>query len=334
MTVFRLYGMLGSPYTMKMRAILRYRRIEHLRVPAVGGMPPIADIKPPVIPVVEFPDGSFHVDSTPTIDKLEALESARSVVPEDPALAFVAYLLEDFADEWLTKLMFHYRWAYADDAQSFATQGAYELLGSERGDEVAMFAEMFRQRQMGRMDMVGCGEANRGLLEATFEEIARLYDEHLRTDTYLFGSRPSRADFALYGQFSQMVDDPTPAAWLACNTPVFYRWVLMTADLSGLEGTWTDADAPLSPLALGLLRLCDEVYAPFLSANAAALADGSPRLSVELRGQTYEQPPYKYQAKCLRLLREGYGSLDESVRARVDGLLGSLDALLSLLRST
>ena len=39
----------------------------------------------------------------------------RSVVPSDPALAFIDMLIEDFGDEWVTKMMYHYRWAYDPD---------------------------------------------------------------------------------------------------------------------------------------------------------------------------------------------------------------------------
>jgi hypothetical protein len=49
-------------------------------------------------------------DSTPIIRRLEGSYTDRSVLPDDPALTFIDYLNEDFADEWCTKYMFHYRW--------------------------------------------------------------------------------------------------------------------------------------------------------------------------------------------------------------------------------
>ena len=40
------------------------------------------------------------------------------LLPDDPALSFINYLLEDFGDEWVTKYMFHYRWYFEEDADN------------------------------------------------------------------------------------------------------------------------------------------------------------------------------------------------------------------------
>ena len=125
-TPLRIFGAPGSPYSRKMRALLRYRRI-----PFHWGMRDSKEAAsvPPVpvrlIPVLVFPGegGSpdeAMIDSTFQIRRLEAHASKRSVVPPDPALAFVDALLEDYADEWLTKAMFHYRWAYQADIDKAA----------------------------------------------------------------------------------------------------------------------------------------------------------------------------------------------------------------------
>ena len=71
---------------------------------------------PPVIPVLRFPDGTLMNDSTPLAYALEREHPGqRSVIPDDPGLAYLSDLLEDFGDEWLTKAMFHYRWTYPAD---------------------------------------------------------------------------------------------------------------------------------------------------------------------------------------------------------------------------
>ncbi len=74
---------------------------------------------------VENGERQAVVDSTPIIRKLEATYERRSVIPEDPATAFINDLLEDFADEWLTKAMFHYRWYYADDIEKGGKNTAF-----------------------------------------------------------------------------------------------------------------------------------------------------------------------------------------------------------------
>ena len=95
-----------------MRAILRYRRLPFDWVqitPAIRSK--IQHDGPPVIPILRLPeDQSLHVDSTPPASMLEARHSGRSIIPGDPSKAFLSNLIEDMADEWVTKMMFHYRW--------------------------------------------------------------------------------------------------------------------------------------------------------------------------------------------------------------------------------
>ena len=107
--MYVLHGFDPSPYSVKMRAILRYRRIPFVWK-ATGNPRDVAVAAglSPVIPVLQFPDGRLMNDSTPLAHALEREHPGeRSIVPDDPAQAYLNDLLEDFGDEWVTKMMFH-----------------------------------------------------------------------------------------------------------------------------------------------------------------------------------------------------------------------------------
>jgi glutathione S-transferase len=321
---YTLYGGLGSPYSMKMRAILRYRRLPHdwVQLGTPGAPDVLSQVAVPVIPVLRFPDGRHANDSTPLLLELERRHPGeRSIVPADAAHAFLASLLEDMADEWGTKAMFLYRWLRERDQAQMSEWLAFDRLAGHGRAAIIEHAARFRDRQVGRMAIVGCTPANAPLVEASADRVMALLDAHVTEERYLFGTRPSLADFGWLGQLSQLAVDPTPAEHMRARFPSVLRWLMQLDDASGVEGDWRDPGAALPAAVTGLLAIAAEVYLPYLEANAAAIAAGAGTLRLHAWGMDYEQGVVKYQVRCLQALRAGYAGLGAPARARVDATL-------------
>lgn len=321
--IYRLYGALGSPYSMKMRALLRYRRIPHLWLAKatsdeMAGL--FAQVKAPVIPLLVFPNGSVRNDSTPLALELEKIVTARSVLPPSPAAAFLVMLLEDMADEWGTKIMFHYRWARERDQRQVSRWLLFDRLAGQGETVIETAAEAFRARQVGRMALVGCTPQNAPVIEASAEMILEVLEAMATNEQYLFGSRPSLADFAWYGQLSQLASDPTPADLMRVRAPYLIRWLTQTDDASGAEGEWKATPRP-GPSAMALLKLAADLYLPFLQANSVALSAHQDSFAVQLLGQTYVQAPFRYQGRCLEVLHHAFADLDADARAALRDLM-------------
>ncbi len=319
---YRLHGANPSPYSQKMRAIMRYRRLPFVwdndgsaRDVAVAAQ------LPPVIPVLRFPDGRLMNDSTPLAYELERLHpGARSIIPDDPGLAFLSDLIEDFADEWVTKIMFHYRWFYADD-RKFAQMwiSGDRMIGAAPEKRQAMM-HAFNDRQVGRMAMVGCTEDNRPIIEASYFRLLDILGRHVPQMPFLFGSRPSLADFGLFGQLIILATDPTPETEMRRRAPDVLLWLLRLDDASGVDGAWIAPDA-LPAAVVELLRLAADVYLPFLAANTDAFQHGDTEVAVKLLGQRYTQAPFRYQVKCFDALRKAFAALPADARASVAPVL-------------
>ncbi|XOV88321.1 MAG: glutathione S-transferase family protein [Pseudomonadota bacterium] len=323
---YRLYGGGGSPYSMKMRAIMRYRRLPFdwvLISPAVR-----AGLKhdgPPVIPVLQLPeDGSLHVDSTPLAWLLEERHSERSIIPPDPCDAFLSDLLEDMGDEWCTKMMFHYRWYREVDQIYSSRQIISDNSPGVVGEALEQAAEAIRQRQVSRMALVGCTPGNAPVIEAGYHELLGIFSQFVTRDEFLFGSRPALADFGIFGQLQVLASDHTPMLIMREQAPRVYDWVRRMNDLSGVEGEWrTD----LRPETRALLAYAGRTYLPFMAANLAALQAGSTRVELEIDGQTYSQDVFKYQGKCLDRLRKRLAGIAGPARARLLEILAETGCL-------
>ena len=312
MSRYQLYGGGGSPYSMKMRAILRYRRLPFDWQQITPAMrEEIKHDGPPVIPVLRLPeDGSLHVDSTPLAYLLEARHTERSLTPADPAVAFLSDLIEDMGDEWCTKMMFHYRWYREVDQAYSSRQIISDNTPGARGETLARMADAIRERQVGRMPIVGCTEQNAPVIEESYVELLDILDSFVTRDEYLFGTRPSLGDFGLFGQLKTLSEDHTPMLLMRDRTPSVYDWVRRLDDASGIDGVWHSFEN-LRPAVEAMLKFTAKYYLPFLKANAVAIADGADQVEVVIAGRTYAQAPFKYQAKCYDRLRKLLAERDE-----------------------
>jgi len=250
--------------------------------------------------------------------------AARAVIPPDPVMAFVDALLEDYGDEWLTKAMFHYRWAFAPDAaRAAAILPRWSRTNHPEGQAVAL-GRLFSDRQIGRLGVVGSNETTAPVIEASYRRLLRLLDAHLIASRFVMGGRPGASDFGLFGQLTQLAAfDPTPAAIALEIAPRVVAWVDVVEDLSGLEPSdadWTSRESVPDTLR-ALLAEVGRVYVPFLIANAEALQRGAARVECTVDGRPWAQQPFPYQGKCLRWLREGYAALAPDDRRAVDALL-------------
>ncbi len=325
-----LKGAPGSPYTRKMLALLRYRRIPYRLLNGVAadqaGMP-----KPAIelLPTFYLPDASGALqavtDSTPLIRRFEREIAARPVQPLDPVLRFIDSLLEDYADEWLTKAMFHYRWSFAADIDKAGSVIPLQYLGICVSDAVQQsMQQQFSQRQIKRLPMVGSNAATGPTIEAAYARLLELLDAHFQHQPFLLGARPGASDFALYGQLSQLaLFDPSSMAVTLRHSPRTFAWVGLMEDLSGLEPAdkdWVPV-AALPETLIALLRELGRGYVPMMLANARALLAGAPEFQTVIDGGPWTQGTVNYQGKCLRWLREEFAALSAPEQTAADDIL-------------
>jgi len=327
-----LIGATPSPYTRKMIALMRYRRIPYAIIwgdpAAVLSEMGVAKPKVGLLPTFVLPDdaGQLHAvcDSTPIIRRLEAEYKGRSVIPADPVMAFIDYLLEDFADEWVTKYMFHYRWHPQPDIENAGTLLPLFQKVNLSQEQLAQFKRYVTDRQVGRLHVVGSNEVTAPVIDASYKRLLSAMEAHLTEQPFLLGQRPGVCDFALYGQLTQLVGfDPTSRAIAHEISPRTVAYTGLMEDQTGLEPEatdWISVDNVPETLK-GILKEVGRVYVPALLANAKALQAGEKEWQAEIDGSRWTQQTFNYQGKCLQWINAEYQALDQSDQIRVDTLL-------------
>ena len=310
--LYRIFGSEMSPYSVKVRSYARYKGIPHEWIPRTTASEEAYRkyARLPIVPTVATPQDEGLQDSTPIMETLDARFPEPSIHPADPALAFLSALIEEFGDEWGNKLMFHHRWfAQVDQLASAQTLAR---LAQPQGDEaeVAQWAAMILQRMSTRGHFVGSSPANAPLITGYYFELLDLLEAHLRTRKYLFGGRPAFADFGLGGQMYECSVDPTCGAGMRARGPAVLDWChrMMEPREDGPFETWESLAPTLKPL----LAYIGRYFLPWTAANARALEAGEAEFTVDLPGGAYTQPPQKYHARSLGVLRARYAGVADN----------------------
>jgi len=303
---YRIIGAEESPYSVKVRAYLRYKQLPHQWLTRADA-PELYQqhAKLPLIPLVVTPDGQGLQDSTPIIEHIEQSHPEPSIHPADPIAAIVSALLEEFGDEWGNKWMFHYRWAR--EADQLACSRRLAEIMSPGGDEAALnqAAATIRERMINRVWFVGSSPQTAQQIEDSFKDTLALLERHLEPRPYLFGNRPAFADFGLWGQLYNAHRDPTPRRIIEHQAPNTRAWIqrMLEPENLGEFEPWEALSGTLRPL------LVDQVaglFLPWSTANARAIAEQAEDFTVNLRSGSWTQKPQKYHARSLEALRARY----------------------------
>lgn len=329
---YKLIGADLSPYSIKVRSYLRFKGIDHQW--KVGGPSKKGDFgkygKLPIVPLLITPEGEGWQDSTPIMDKLEDKYPEPAALPNNPALNFLSQLLEEYADEWGNKHMFHYRWKSEEDQNSASLRLAetrmplwLRYIPIANSVIQARIATMVKERMSGRAWVIGSNENTEGRIEDSFENLLGLLQEHLATRDYVFGSQPSYADFSLWGQIYNAWTDPTGRRIIEKHFPGVKPWIIRMENPghNGEFETWAQLQATLQPI---LEQEVAGTFLPWTDAITKAMNAGAEEVSVELRGEAFTHSiggPQKYHVKSLAVLKQKYAAV--AADAELDSILTS-----------
>ncbi len=309
---YRIIGAEESPYSVKVRAYLHYKKLPYQWL-SRRDAPDLyhAHAKLPLIPLVITPDETGLQDSTPIINTIEASQPEPSILPDDPVCRFISTLLEEFADEWGNKWMFHYRWAREPD-QLACSRRLAELMAPDQSEaSLSAAAATIRERMVDRVWFVGSSPQTAQQIEDSFKDTLALLEPHFARFPYLFGGRPALADFGLWGQLYNAHRDPTPRRIMEHQAPQTSAWLtrMGNPEAVGEFVSFSELSPTLRPL------LVDQVaglFLPWSDANAQAIDADAASFRVSLRSGEWHQKPQKYHARSLQALREAYQQLSDN----------------------
>jgi glutathione S-transferase len=318
---YRLFGAETSAYSTKMRSFLNYKGVAFDWTPRTqeseDELKRVARF--PTLPVLVTSSGFAVHDTTPMMEALEADSPEPSATPADPALAFLACVLEEYADAWLAKTVFHYRWTRKKDQRLAAARTIEDYYTVSAPPDRKAAEDRALEAMTGQLKTMQLDGELGDALEKSFKRFVKLLDEHLRKHLFLFGERPSMADFAIAGQLIQMMKDPTPAKIIEKDGAFVAKWCefMSAPTASGPFAALDDLKETLAPLFHDDLAL---FFLPWAAENLESSLAGAETFTVTLGKDAVAMAPLRSAARSFRELRRKFvtGQMVETLKAFTD----------------
>ena len=317
--MLRVYGSRISYFTGKLESYLRYRGLPYELLPTYAHAREVmAGTGSTQMPAIRLEDGRWASDTTPLLAWLDARDGAPSIYPDDPALRFVALLVEDYADEWLWRPAMHYRWSHRLDRDHASGLLADEQMTRIRVPRALKRLAVVRRQRGGFVKGDGVSARTRKHVEAGYITALNRLEAIFHRRTFLLGDAPSIADFGMIGpMLRHFAQDPTPADIMRSRAPRVYEWVARMWNTRAVDRA-TEWIAAIDASLAELMREVCETHLVQLRENAIAAAAGKRRFGEVVQGVRYENLPVgRYRVWCLEALRREWASLGDTAR---DGL--------------
>jgi glutathione S-transferase len=299
-----LYGAPMSLFTGKVRAYLRKQHI-----PFDERMPGSAEckeqvfpaIKRRVVPVVKLADGTLIQDSVDIIDHFEGRADRRfSVYPSTPLQRLTALILDLFGSEGLFKVAMHFRWNFPNENEAFLQREFGDhIVPGESQETVLAIAEAGMAPMRNYLPLMGITTDSAPLIEAQFDDVLALLDEHFSQHPYLLGGLPTVADYGLFAPlYAHCGRDPYPSAIMKRSAQRVYRWLeRMQApdrdmpEFGPYEERLFEEDA-LPATLTHLLSLVAKDFLPELQQTVEVVNDHLGQMTDEPQGQCVTAKPH------------------------------------------
>jgi len=190
-----------SPFCMKVRAILDYKRVEYR---AANPMRHMGAIRRRggvgKVPAVEI-DGELIVDSTDIAYAIDARFPDPPLLPADAHDRGLCHAIEDWADESLYFIGLYYRWYEAEGRRPIP-----RVFGKSLTGRIAY--RFYLRRILGQLKGQGTSRKSPEHVRQDLERHLDAVEGLLTPGPYVLGRTPYLCDFALWGQLNYLSKTP------------------------------------------------------------------------------------------------------------------------------